>query len=59
MANAPIAAPQRFVVSAPVAVINVTGIGPVYVDRGGVVPANTDPAHVQHLLSLGLIKPSE
>lgn len=51
--------PSRFVVTGIVAVVNTTSGGPVYVDKGTVLPSNADPAHVAHLVSVGLVKPVE
>jgi hypothetical protein len=51
--------PQQFVVVGALAVVNDVDGKPVYVYRDSLVPSNADPKHVEHLVSVGLVKPVE
>jgi hypothetical protein len=52
-------APARFVVVGSLAVVNDTDGKPVYVYQNSLLPTNADPAHVEHLVQVGLVKPVE
>lgn len=57
--KAPAKKEQRYVVTGPLAIVNDTDGKPVYVYRDGLLPTNSDPDHVQHLVDVGLVKPAE
>jgi hypothetical protein len=55
MDDKPAAKAARYEVVAALAICYVEGQGQVYVYKGGVIPSNTDPDHVKHLLDSHII----
>lgn len=47
----------RYRVRGPLAIVRLTGDAPeVYLDQGAMLPDSASPAHIEHLLAVGLIE---